>query len=990
MKMSVKAKKITLWSLGGLLILFLVLGLSGLFVPSETPNPQVASLSGVYVDNYYSEYLSVYQNTFIQTDDLYVFDVEDFIIEPDDEIDPVNGWYLFEEQKTVTIEVENAHRGLYHIAFDYLSEDNNHLPMTVEVRLNGESVAPYYEASQITLNTLWQEVDDAIPVDRYGNDISITQEPYPIWQDVVLKDARRLYQEGLSFYLNEGTNTITFEMIEGRLTLQQIRLFMRDDLPTYEEYRANKNEADLQDFIKIEAEESSYRNSSSIVRGISRDPLVEPFSMTKLKLNVLGTDSYDVPGDAVSWTVDVPEAGLYFITLKAQQLKQNTTVYRTLYINGEIPFEEAKHLAFSYDRDWQNMTLSNLEQEPLMFYLSPGDVITLEVDATLFSTVYEKLWMITQEMSSLGLDITKLTRNNTDRGIDWDMLAYFPELNETLDTWISDLKEITDVLRILYGFNRGAQTIRDIEAAISKIETLRGDVNEIPRRLTLLSTGSSSAVQLISNQLDPLLKQPLIVDAIYIHSSDQELPRADANMFQNLRVGIARFFLSFVDSSYAEKASDDELEVWVNRSRQYVDLIQKITDDEFTRTTGIKVKISLISDDSKLLLANSANQQPDVAMGISAWIPNEYGMRGMLYDISQSEGFSDVISVYNPEQLIPMTYNNQLFGLPETENFFVLFYRKDILEQLQLTVPNTWDDVLGMLPVLRRYGMSFYVPLSNSSSLKSFDATAPFIYQFGGSIYAEDGLSSGLDQENTIEAMTFMTDLYREYAMPYQVPSFFNSFRYASIPIGIGDFGMYLQLMNAASDIRGLWDIALVPGIEHEVYNETSGLMETVINRSMGGAQQASIIFDKSTKKDEAWAFLSWWMSTETQNDFADTLINTLGTRYLWNTANLEAFENMRWQEDHKAVILEQWDHLKEVPKIPGSYIIEREISNTWTSVVYEDANLRSSISDAIIKIDKEVARKMIEFGYLDRQGNIIKPFILPTKEDILRWYDND
>jgi ABC-type glycerol-3-phosphate transport system substrate-binding protein len=495
---------------------------------------------------------------------------------------------------------------------------------------------------------------------------------------------------------------------------------------------------------------------------------------------------------------------------------------------------------------------------------------------------------------------------------------------------------------------------------------------------------------LISNQLDPLLKQPLIVDAIYIHSADQELPRADANVFQNLRVGIARFFLSFVDSSYAEKASEDELEVWVNRSRQYVDLIQKITDDEFTRTTGIKVKISLISDDSKLLLANSANQQPDVAMGISAWIPNEYGMRGMLYDISQSEGFSEVISVYNPEQLIPMTYNNQLFGLPETENFFVLFYRKDILEQLQLTVPNTWDDVLGMLPVLRRYGMSFYVPLSNSSSLKSFDATAPFIYQFGGSIYAEDGLSSGLDQENTIEAMTFMTDLYREYAMPYQVPSFFNSFRYASIPIGIGDFGMYLQLMNAASDIRGLWDIALVPGIEHEVYNETSGMTETVINRSMGGAQQASIIFDKSTKKDEAWSFLSWWMSTETQNNFADTLINTLGTRYLWNTANLEAFENMRWQEDHKAVILEQWEHLREVPKIPGSYIIEREISNTWTSVVYEDANLRSSISDAIIKIDKEVARKMIEFGYLDRQGNIIKPFILPTKEDILRWYDND
>lgn len=765
---------------------------------------------------------------------------------------------------------------------------------------------------------------------------------------------------------------------------------MGETLESFQTYKNNYTEGNQDELIKIEAEESYYRNSSSIVRGISRDPLVEPFSMTRLKLNVLGTDSFDNPGDAASWQVDVSESGLYQITLKANQLRQNATIYRTLYVNGKIPFEEARHLAFSYSKDWSNMTLQTMDGENIFVYLNPGDIITLEVDASLFSSVYEKLLTITKEMTALGLDVTKLTRNNTDRGIDWDMIEYFPDLYDDLDGWMEDLELVTDVLRDLYGFNRDAQIIRDLEASITKLVTLRNNINEIPRRLTLLSTGSSSAVQLISNQLDPLLKQPLVIDQIYVHGSDAKLPDAKANFFDNLRVGIARFFLSFVDKSYSETADDDELEVWVNRSRQYVDLIQKITDDQFTTETGIKVKISLISDDSKLLLANSANQQPDVAMGISAWIPNEYGMRGMLYDLSQADGFSETISVFNPEQLIPMTYNNQLFGLPETENFFVLFYRRDIIEELGLSVPSTWQDVLDMLPVLRRYGMSFYVPLSSSSSLKSFDSTAPFIHQFGGSIYAEDGLSSGLDQENTIEAMTFMTDLYREYAMPYQVPSFFNSFRYASIPIGIGDFGMYLQLMNAASDIRGLWEISLVPGVEHEVYNETSGLTETIINRSMGGAQQASIIFEKSEKKEDAWKFLSWWMSTETQISYADTLINTLGTRYLWNSANLEAFSELRWNEEHKQIILEQWEHLKEVPKIPGSYIIEREISNTWTSVVYEDANLRSSVSDAMIKINKEVRRKMIEFGYLDRQGNSIKPFILPTKEEILRWYDND
>jgi hypothetical protein len=109
----------------------------------------------------------------------------------------------------------------------------------------------------------------------------------------------------------------------------------------------------------------------------------------------------------------------------------------------------------------------------------------------------------------------------------------------------------------------------------------------------------------------------------------------------------------------------------------------------------------------------------------------------------------------------------------------------------------------------------------------------------------------------------------------------------------------------------------------------------------------------------------------------------------MWNSANMEAFESFRWNETHKSIIMEQWTHLKEVPKIPGSYIIEREISNTWNKVVYDDANLRSTVSDALIKINKELQRKMREFGYLDSNGNMIKPFNLPTVEDVKGWYND-
>jgi ABC-type glycerol-3-phosphate transport system substrate-binding protein len=988
MKITPKIKKIVTLSLILLVSSFAILGLAGVFTPKENPTPTFANLESVYLENHYSKYLSQINLNEPSTEVSISIPAVDFVLPDNEELSEDQMNYEWIEDSSIFIHVDIADAGLYYLHINYMSLAKTHIPIGLAVKLNGAEDSPYYEASQITLPTLWRESSTDLGTDRYGNDVSIAQETVDIYQDLLIKDTRRLYQDGLGFYLEAGENIIEIEKISGSLKLREIRVETKKEYISYIEYIQNYDNTAADELIRIEAEENLYKSSSTIARGTSRDPLVKPFSMTKLKLNVLGTDSYDNGGDAVSWEVDIEQAGWYYITLRAQMLRQNATSYRTLYINGEIPFEEAKHLPISYDRNWQNATLRTMDQEKIKVYLEPGDVITLEVDSSLFSTTLEKLRMITSEMSALGLDVTKLTRNNTDRGIDWVMLDYFPNLNNDLSRWIVELDEAKEVIKSLYGFNRTAQIVRDIEAAKQKIVTIQGDINELPRRLTLLSTGSSSAVQLISNQFDNIIKQPLVLDAIYIHTNLDDLPNPNPNLWTRVRVSISRFFLSFVDQSYSEKADPDELEIWVNRSRQYVDLMQKIADDQFTTETGIKVKISLINDDSKLLLANSANQQPDAALGISAWIPNEYGMRGMLYDMSQAKNFSQTIQVFNPEQLIPMTFDNKLYGLPETENFFVLFYRKDILDQLDLNVPNTWQDVLDMLPVLRRYGMSFYIPLSSSSALKSFDSTAPLIYQFEGKIYADDGFGSAIDYENTVQALSFMTDLYREYSMPFQVPSFFNSFRYGDIPIGIGDFGMYLQLTNAASDISGLWDIALVPGIPHQKLNEDTQMMETVINRSMGGAQQASIIFEKSEKKEEAWEFISWWMSTETQVLFSNTLLNTLGTRYIWNTANLEAFEQLSINKAHLEVILEQWTHLKEVPKIPGSYIVEREISNTWNSVVYNDANLRSTVSDAMIKIDRELARKMVEFGYLDSRGNVLKPFNLPTVEDILRWYD--
>ncbi|MCB9498727.1 MAG: extracellular solute-binding protein [Bacillales bacterium] len=968
-----------------LVIVITALIISGNLVNSNvSSDPEEASLSTSQVSGEYSSFLSE-NEAYEDVNGSYIIEASEF----DTSLDLVTsenkeGYnskaVLWDDYSSISINVNVSEKGLYQIYFDYYSLTDSITDIELSVLINDE--LQYDEANQIVLSSLWSEESDTPTQDRYGNDVNILQEAYRTWQKAPLRDGSRLYFGGNLFLLEAGQNTITFEKLDGELMLGNIYVSPKSTYVSYSDYLALYTDNSVSTLDRYEAENMEYKNSTTISISSSRDLGVLPFSITKKKLNIIGDGSYSEAGDSVTWKVEVSGSGYYNLAFKVLQSNRYNSSYRTLYVNGEIPYEEAKHVIFSYNSKWQNSSIKSFSGEELKVYLEEGtNYITLEVDSSLFEPLSTCLTEITEEMNTLGLNIKKITGNNTDKGIDWDMLSYFPNLIDELNGWKAELYDMIEYIQSISGFTKTSYETRDMETVINYINKILSDVNELPRKLGLLSEGDSCAAQILAARIDSITEQPMEIDSFFIYTDDQEenLPEANANFFSKVWVSIERFFSSFFDPSLNDEGDEDELEIWVNRSRIYVDQLQELADASFTEETGIKVKISLMSDEGKLILANAADEQPDIALGVSAWIPNEFGMRGALYDLRNFSDLEDVVSVFNPEQLIPGIYDDALYSLPETENFYVLFYRKDILDFLGLSVPDTWDDVIDMLPTLERYGMSFYIPLSSSSSTKSFDSTSPFIYQFGGSLYADDGMSSGIDSENTIEAITFMTDLYKEYGLTYNVTSFFNEFRYGTIPIGIADFGTYLQLLNGAPELSGLWGISVVPGVERdgEVY------------RYMSGAQQSMMIFEKSDKKEEAWEFLKWWSSTETQVLYSNLLVNTYGEAYLWNTANLEAFSDSNWDSDDKEVILEQWEYLKEVPKIPGSYIIEREISNIWNAVVYDDDNIRSEISDSSIRINRELKRKLTQFGYYDSAGNKLRDTNIPSAQKISGWWGN-
>jgi ABC-type glycerol-3-phosphate transport system substrate-binding protein len=260
----------------------------------------------------------------------------------------------------------------------------------------------------------------------------------------------------------------------------------------------------------------------------------------------------------------------------------------------------------------------------------------------------------------------------------------------------------------------------------------------------------------------------------------------------------------------------------------------------------------------------------------------------------------------------------------------------------------------------------------------------PFIYQFDGHLYSEDGISTEINSEETLAGMRLMTDLFTVYNMPKEIPNFYQHFRYGTLPIGISDLSTYLQLTIAAPEIAGKWNIALHPGVE-----KAGG---EVVRWAASGAQ-ASMILSNTDQKEDAWEFLSWWMSTDVQSQFAMRLQTTYGVEYLWNTANLEAFAELPLPQEHINIILEQWEYALEASRIPGAYMVEREISNAWNTIVFDDANPRIALDEAAKTSNREILYKMEEFGYVV-DGVVVRDYKVPTIYNIDDWLvgrdDND
>ncbi len=877
---------------------------------------------------------------------------------------------------TFVVEIENP--GDYTLSFDIAAPESFINVPEGQLMVDGKFLLP--DMRRIVFPLFYQNTANIFPKDRYGNDALIRQERLIRWSNMVLRDLNHSQKYPLQLELNQGEHEFTFKLNKETLYLGSIYLSEFSETPNYTRYlEINPADDPSGVFIEMEAEFPTYKNDTSIRPINDRSLGVTPYDTYNLLLNTIGGESWQTSGSTLYYEFSVPEDGYYLITLRElQNIKNNFTVFRRILINDQVLFDEFHEVPFGYSTDWENKTLG--QQEPYKIYLKKGkNTLGLQANNSPYHSAIEKIKKVLVDINTLSLEIKKLTGNQVDIYKEWEITEYIPDIKEQLIAIADDLQVDMDILMEI-NQSGGSEEILTYQLAIDNIRKLAQDPDEIPSQMNRFSEGSGSAAQLLGNILPSLQNQPLALDKIYIHSPDQMPEEIEIPFTESFREGLKRFIDSFRPNKYQTIGADeDEIEVWVNRPRQYVDLIQSLVDENFTKKTGIQVKLSIMPDESKLVLANAADIAPDVALGVSTNVPYELAIRNTLYDLRSFHDFDSFISIYSPGAFLHYIINDSVYAIPETQDFWVTYYREDILNSLEIPVPHTWSEVIEILPELQRYGLNFNSPLSSGSGTKGYLVTAPYLFNHGAELYSNDGFSTGLDSEEAIAAIKFMAESFTIYGMPLTTSSFYDSFRYGSLPIGVSNFETYIKLLTAAPEINGLWAIDLYPATVLEDGREL---------RYATGSAQACIMFSGTDQPDEAWEFMKWWMSTETQVDFQQQLIMNYGITYLWNSANVEAFQYLPISEEHKAVILEQWEWLQEPVKLPGSYMQEREISNVWNKIVFDGVNTRVAIDNSIVIINREITRKMEEFGFM-QDGKKVMEFKIPTIESVKRWMEN-
>lgn len=873
-----------------------------------------------------------------------------------------------EGEGTITWSFSVPSSGFYNMQLTYMPMVGSKTDIIRSVTVDGE--LPYKGWDQLTFYRLF---DNNCPEELTlvnGNEVRpVAQEQYA-WTTVWLSDSMEREADPYVLWLEAGEHTVTFAVVEEPLLVfGGIKLAAAPTAVSYDEVVGDlSKQYDVYqgEHLVYQAERTAggtkaiYKNSKSIRNLVDyTSPNSVPFHPYHGMLNTIGGSSWQTVGQTITWEIEVPEEGLYAISFRARQAtERGVLAFRSLSVNGEVPFAEASSIGFAYSTDFQNYIVG-AEGEPYLFHFKQGiNTVSMKIVSgdcvQPLAEIEESMNVLTQ----LYRRVVRITGTVPDKYIDYEIEEKVDGFVDTMKSEAARLTAVVEYLTELSG--EKGELAANVEKMLIQAERLAEDPESVINELDAMENNISTLGTCVSS----LSEFPLEIDSFMLYNPGAELPSAEAGFFSKLWNGTIRFFATFFEEEDVADAGTvtetEEIRVWLLGGQDQVQIVKSLIDSGYA-AEGVSVNLQLVPLNA-VLPSTLADNGPDVVINMSYETAVDYAMRGALVDLSTLDGFDEQKQLYYSSALNNVTYKGGVYGIPETQTFLMMYCRDDILAELGLSAPKTWDEFEDVLVQLNAAEYDVYLPgVSLYNTL---------VYQYGGDLYTGEGddygIRSGLYSENCMQAFQRITKFYTSYDVPLSA-NFANRFRSGEMPIGIADYTLYNTLELFAPEIRGLWSFYTLPGQPDENGN---------INHSSVSTSTNTVILSKCDDVEAAWDFVQWWDSTETQLLYAQSLEAVLGSSGRYATANKEVLRQLSWSSNSLKALESQFAVSLRTPVVPGSYMSTRMVTYAFNDVVTDSQSMsaREALYLNIRKIEAELDRKRKELGhsYYDENGQYV------------------
>lgn len=869
------------------------------------------------------------------------------------------------QEGSVSWTVNIPETGVYNIKMIYEALESNTNDVEFSLLIDGES--PYATASRITLSKRWIN-ESEIKQDSRQNDIRPGQISTPCWQETPLEDIDGLFNEPLEFYMEAGEHTITFESEKAEFAVKSFTFYQYEAPAAY----TAPSDSDLTQAqgqkITLEGETAAYKSSRTLYPTSDKSSYLTSSangsSPTKTRYNTIGSGSWTQSTQTVTWEFNVDKAGYYKIGIRDRQ-DQMRGMYsnRRLYVNGEVPCLEANQIKFYYDTDWSITTPKSENGDDLYFYLQAGtNTISLEAVPGEIGEIMGDLDELVYNINSYYRQIRQITGPDPDEYNNYMIDTAIPSI-------VPDFKEY-------------AKTLRDKKAEIEKLSGSGGTEAETLEKMAIvldkcikkpdlipeMMSQIKDNITSVSSFVNQYREQPLEVDMIEVATSDQDFTSCDKSFFGSLGFGFKGFIGSFFEDYNALSDEDESaMECWVMLGRDNAEALQQLISSEYNPTAKTKINLKLVQ--GGIVEATFAGKGPDLALFMGGDFPIQLAARGVLTDLTTFSDFDEVKSRFADDATVLYQYNGGTYGLPCDQTFPMLFYRSDILSEYGIdpaTDLNTWDGLLNCLPTLQRnyleVGLILPVMTSTGGTTQVSAITEPgntfamLLLQQGLNYYNEEQTKTTFDTQEAVNAFDTWTKFYTTYSFQ-QTYDAFTRFRTGDMPVVIQNYTFYNQLSVAAPEIKGCWGFQPVPGTVQE---------DGTINHAANSNGSGAIIFTKAADQEGAWDFIKWFTSTDAQVKYGNNIESILGTMGRYATANEEALQQLSWTTSEVNLLLDQLNSQVEIPIIPASYGVTRNVMNAFRAVVNDYDNARDTLFWYNKDINDEITRKLEDLGLYD------------------------